>query len=792
MLRSHRSIGDRPRHRITVLLIAVFGAIAIAVPSGAQVDSETPAASSAAEGADVDKVLLAEQPDLPPTVSPLDETRRAELRVWVAAAEKFRGLALTSPLAAGVQGQESARATLAGLLAEELPPAEAEIAERILEVLGLWPADRDLITVMLEVLSSEVAGYYDSTRDYLALVEGVGDEIDSGLGSFGDAFDERVAGAVWVHEVGHALQDQHFDLEALGIGDDALLSDRSLALGALVEGDATLVMFSYVMGTDLETLPMAREMVEGFTSDPDGLASLVADQGDTDAMLQAPAYLQESLVFPYLQGLVFCLAVRQAGGQELLDHIFAHDPPTSTEQILHPEKWLEMRDEPVAITIPDLTPWLDDRAFVEGGDLGELTIRVMLTERLVAENSSSKKRRGEARTRAQQAAAGWGGDAMAFYAAPGAEQGVLVWVSEWDDQAEADEFLTVAGEAFVIDDASATRPDSWLLAHRGTRVAMIHGLGGDEASVGAGNALIEHLLAMPVARVAPSPVDLAALGIGVDATAEDSGAPADTPGSPPDAPTGLAAMLADPVMQSLITQQLGEGAEELVAMFLEDPDLLQMAMEIGMAMASGEETPDLGRLMESIDLEAIQSSPAAQALSRKLLGEQEVVQATYDEGVVTLARLGFSMPLSADAAWDHDEAAAESSAGDRKDPAGADIVPMAFQAREAGSGASLAVLVIELPVPASLETVVSGAQAENLGAGRIVRSGYLETDGIRGWEREVVMTDAGGRDRTVQRIYLVDRHVITIVAGGPAKRWKKVRSKIRPALEGIAFTSPEG
>lgn len=694
---------------------------------------------------------LAEQPTLPPTVEPLDPAARQRLIAWIEAAERFRGLDLRAPLAAGVQSQQAARETLASALAEELPPSAAAPIERTLRMLGLWPQDRDLIEVVLEVLSSEVAGYYDPKKDYLALVGSVGELGEDQAAALGEAAVERMSGAIWVHEIGHALQDQHFDLERLGGAEEKLLSDRATAREALVEGDATLTMFSYVLGQPIERMPAAGKMMSELTTDASSLAAM-APEGNADVLLNAPAYLRESLVFPYFDGMAFCLAVREAGGQKLLDHAFRNDPPASSEQILHPEKWLVMRDEPVAIELPDLAPLLAGRTEVLASDLGELTLRILLSERL-----------GEgSRDRAAEAAAGWGGDAVALYDRAGdLNDGdeVLVWISEWDDEAEAAAFLAVAVEAFG---------DDWRLAAEGTRVVLAAGI--DAEPWGAVRAA---LLAAPATRSPARAVDLALLGIGEGDRPQPLGS------------EDLLSLMQDPAIQGMVGSQDGGDLADLMTALGEEPELMELAATIG-AELTKEGAPDLESLLESIDIEAFQRSPAIQELRRKVFAAQRTKQATFVDGVVRLADTGFVMTLAENGIWVRNEP--DAAAAD--DP---DLPPVVFQGTELTTGAHAVLVEIRLPFPTMLEALVAGAQAEDLGDIEVLRRGYLETDGVRGWERELISHDAAGDTRTVQRIYLLDRDAITLLAGGPVKKWKKrAGPMIMASLEGIRFTGREG
>src|SRR5688572_28609093 len=93
-----------------------------------------------------------------------------------------------------------------------------------------------------------------------------------------------------------------------------------------------------------------------------------------------PRFLREVLLFPYTEGLEFVRALYNRGGFSEVDRAY-RDPPASTEQILHPSRYLDTRDDPVAVALPDVartlgTGW-DELA---GGGVGELDVRVMVDE----------------------------------------------------------------------------------------------------------------------------------------------------------------------------------------------------------------------------------------------------------------------------------------------------------------------------------------------------------------------------------------------------------------------------
>ncbi|MBV9463371.1 MAG: hypothetical protein JO317_03995 [Verrucomicrobiae bacterium] len=147
---------------------------------------------------------------------------------------------------------------------------------------------------------------------------------------------------------------------------------------------------------------------------------------------QAPAYLRETLLFSYQEGEQFCLNLYQEGGFRRVDQAFK-ELPASTEQILHPEKYLEKNDPPIEISLDQLPPLSGKR--IGNNVAGELGIQLLLSDQLQNE-------------RARLASEGWGGDRYLVYrTAPGKH--AIVWVTQWDTEVDARQFLQAYTEYYV-------------------------------------------------------------------------------------------------------------------------------------------------------------------------------------------------------------------------------------------------------------------------------------------------------------------------------------------------------
>lgn len=219
--------------------------------------------------------------------------------------------------------------------------------------------------------------------------------------------------ALLAHAYAHALQDQHFDLG--GMDARAVTTDAAWAIQALVEGDAMLLTALYryddLAAADWEHLA--------------GLVLRAERPSYGEALDRDPAWtrLQQ---FPYWEGRQFVDVLFQAGGWAAIDAAYT-DPPRSTEQVLHPERYLEERDAPAGVVVPDLGEVLGERWSVLVQDtLGEFVVGLYLDAMLPGEM-------------AWRAASGWDGDTFVVWEHEDGSR-VLVWRTIWDSTAEAAEF----------------------------------------------------------------------------------------------------------------------------------------------------------------------------------------------------------------------------------------------------------------------------------------------------------------------------------------------------------------
>jgi hypothetical protein len=371
----------------------------------------------------------------------------------------LRGLALKAPLQRGVLSRDEIGAKLKDRIDKEYTAEEVRTEARVLKRLGLLPADVDYEKLLLDLLMEQVAGFYDPFAAKLYIADWLPLEM------------QRPALA---HEIEHALQDQHFDLKkfATPIKDDG---DRQLGHSALVEGDATAVMLEF--------------QAQSMGLPPDQLGELIAQMGKqllsgsfgdkTPQFEKAPQFVRETLMFPYLTGLLFVESVRRSAPWSKVDEIFK-SPPESTEQVMHPEKYAA-KEHPTKIT-PAPIAALGARKEVRRDVFGELVMKILFATAPPPPATAVSKKAGsgekldvDVTALAEKAAAGWGGDREVAYAADAEGPVTIVDLSTWDTEGDAKEAELVAQRLLQKRADADVGKDDWLVARDGDKLLMVFG-----------------------------------------------------------------------------------------------------------------------------------------------------------------------------------------------------------------------------------------------------------------------------------------------------------------------------
>lgn len=366
----------------------------------------------------------------------------------------LRELPMDAPVPAEYQTTDDFRGFMRKELAKEFPGDKATNMASAMLHIGLFKEAIDLPKVLEQTMATQAAAYYDpATKKFFVVMA-----PDS----------ELMLDTISAHELTHALQDKHFDLTKYlppGMDDDAAIARKFV-----VEGDATFAMFAY-MATDKagpKALPklvkLLRGQLENMANSPGGYSEMMKQQAaampDMDPEMKKslesiddlPPMIVGPLIDSYLKGaLVAMTAYEAGGGWKGVDALYAK-PPTSTEQVLHPDtKLVPKREEPKAVTLPKL-----DGTEILNNVIGELQWSIYFQLWGLTEPEAAK---------------GWGGDR---YAVQKGADGKLVGylATTWDTPKDAQEFhdAYVKSLAARFPGADTAAPDKGIARTDGTKV----------------------------------------------------------------------------------------------------------------------------------------------------------------------------------------------------------------------------------------------------------------------------------------------------------------------------------
>ena len=349
------------------------------------------------------------------TAAPRADTKAANNAEFIAAADEvlqqmseITGLKLLTPLKKSLRSREEIRAYVIKQMNEEKNPAERYADARTAEAFGLLPKGFDLDTFMVNVLTEQVEGLYDpKTQEFY-------------IADWSPISDQRM---VMAHELTHALEDQHFHIEAWSHAARPN-EDAELARDAVLEGSAMAAMVDYLMlgtGRSLKDLP---------EFDP---SMLIGELESTPTLKSAPPFLKDALIFPYIGGLNFSAAVLKNSGWTALSSVF-EKPPVSTQQILHPAAY-KAGKIPSTVSLPAFDKMLaKDWAKLDENILGEFGWMEVLKQFLDED-------------RAKSLAAAWDGDRYATYEQKETKKLILVTRLHLDSEEHAARFLGQYSEA---------------------------------------------------------------------------------------------------------------------------------------------------------------------------------------------------------------------------------------------------------------------------------------------------------------------------------------------------------
>lgn len=375
------------------------------------------------------------------------DTALPDLAAIMASVSQIRELEFLRDVPAEKQTQAEWAAYLHEEISTAYPPDEVEGMVRGLVKLGLLSETIDLVGELETALLTQAGAYYDtkSGKFYYLMLDMPADQL----------------GVLASHELTHALQDQHFDLERVQAafenttGDEPRNDDAMLAVSALIEGEATYLMTLWHRASTGGDLTRDRRVEEAYfrtianlsmpmlTKMTQTAGDMFPPESDVGkamaAMDDIPPYILEPLLAAYMKGAYFTMHLRQHGGWDAVSAAY-NDLPRSSEQVLHPEKYTggeggAERDEPTLIRLPEF-PSLTEHGFepIDAAIHGEFYLGVLLRNLGVNEYVVA------------EAIEGWDGDVYRAYARPSGET-MIILATTWDTAKDAGEFLAAYSKA---------------------------------------------------------------------------------------------------------------------------------------------------------------------------------------------------------------------------------------------------------------------------------------------------------------------------------------------------------
>ena len=342
-------------------------------------------------------------PPLGPGIPPVIASQMDEIQQQVS---QLRGLQANQPVNRNLMTPDQLRQRVSSDFLKDYSPEQARDDAIELYTFGLLDPKFDLLSFYKNLLTEQVAGFYDNKTKEMYVIQA---DNFTGMERFN-----------FSHEYDHFLQDQNFDIQnGLDFNDTTCKkeSEYCAAIQALLEGDATVLSLQW-----LRTYATSQDKKD---------IQKAADEIKLPIYDSAPDFIKQDFTFPYQAGLVFVQQLYSQGGWETVNQAY-HNPPVSTEQILHPVRY--PNDTPVSVSLPDFSSILGaDYREVVRNTLGEWYTFLVLAYGLDPEARIDPDK-------SRRAAEGWGGDSYVVYFNDVNQTSIMILVSRWDDTSEANQF----------------------------------------------------------------------------------------------------------------------------------------------------------------------------------------------------------------------------------------------------------------------------------------------------------------------------------------------------------------
>lgn len=316
----------------------------------------------------------------------------------------IRSLPLKTSVKVGIKSTKQVNDFLKDSIKKEYPDSEIKKDYLLLKKLGLIKKEVDLKKIFLDLYTQQIAGFYDEKTKAFYVVNN------------GKEMSELESSIVISHELVHALQDQSFGIKNIIKNDKN--GDTLLARTALIEGEATFASTQYI----IESLGLNSKLVNNIGD----IMKKAMSPSTIKNIANVPGFLLEQMFFPYVEGTKFTETVYKNKGSWGKFNSVYKNMPISTEQIMHPEKYLKY-EAPIIVTLDK--DFIKDKSWklLDSDTFGEFSLLNYFLE--YNSEKSSKK-----------ASEGWGGDVYGLFSKSDDEV-VFIYKSVWDTPNDAQEFF---------------------------------------------------------------------------------------------------------------------------------------------------------------------------------------------------------------------------------------------------------------------------------------------------------------------------------------------------------------
>lgn len=311
-----------------------------------------------------------------PSGSAKTDTKREERLIarTLKRVSRARGIESPKPVPGVVMARADLIARVKEHVSREVPPEAIRNEGLVLQLLGLVPTKFDYEAAEYALLQAQLAGYYEPADRTMYMANDLDDDD---------------AEATLAHELVHALQDLRWDLKTRSKyrpGD----GDKSAAVSALAEGDATSAMFDVMLAARGGAGRTAPDVLPD-----DQFAEHIRASMNTGPAASAPRIMRTSLAAPYIYGTLFVHALRRRGGWADVNRAW-DEQPTTSEQILHLDKW-DAREAALDVAAPGTQSLGAGWSVADADVYGELGLLLLFGEWMKEDEAAT-------------AASGWGGD----------------------------------------------------------------------------------------------------------------------------------------------------------------------------------------------------------------------------------------------------------------------------------------------------------------------------------------------------------------------------------------------